>query len=138
VVSYSSKDKENTQTTLATYHLPSKKRLWEYKNRLIYDDFTPTQNSEYLFARMAADSVFLSESEASGQPNYIKYATKGIKWSDRRISSSADGKYMIIIDGYSIAVFDLPNRKLILEVKDESWIAYAKVTEDGKNYFLYP
>jgi WD40 repeat protein len=134
VVSYSSKDKENTQTTLATYHLPSKKRLWEYKNRLIYDDFTPTQNSEYLFARMAADSVFYLNL-STGQPNYIKYATKGIKWSDRRISSSADGKYMIIIDGYSIAVFDLPNRKLILEVKDESWIAYAKVTEDGKIIF---
>lgn len=131
IISYRYRDEKNTETMLIAFDLETKKQLWTYKNKLVYDDFKVSQNNQYLIARMAADSLICIELK-TGKPSYIAYETKGVKWSEREIESSKDGKYLWIKDGVNVAVFDFTNRKLIFEHAQGEWISMATITTDGK------
>jgi WD40 repeat protein/uncharacterized caspase-like protein len=130
-VSYDPLEKTETTNLLVAYALSDKKELWSYQNKLIYNDFKVTENNQYLIARMAADSLICLDIK-TGKANYIPYVVPGVKWSDREINSTADGKYVWIAQVTGVDVFDIPSGKKIFEKKTDNWIYFSSVNRDGK------
>ncbi|WP_169306817.1 caspase family protein [Pedobacter polaris] len=130
IICYQLTSGDRTGRELVAYQLSNKQQLWNYRNRLIYDDFTVTKNNKYLIARMAADSLICLDLK-TGESFYMSFESKGSKWSDRTIESSVDGKYLWVYDSYGLSVFDLISRKQIINHKSEDWITMVNISNDG-------
>lgn len=130
-VSYQPLSKTDNIYVLTAYNLPQKKELWSYRNKLIYHDFKVTENNQLLIARMAADSLVCLSTQ-TGEPQYIPYQINDVKWSEREIKSTSDGRYVWISQVYSIVVFDLKLGKKIFEKRSADGIFFSSVSLDGK------
>lgn len=121
---------DKTERKIDIYDLNSKKLKWSYQDKLIYTDFIFSADQNYLIARLAADSVVCLDLK-TGQPFYLSYKIDGVKWVNKTITTTPDGKYVSITGAKEILVYNLSTRKKLLDLKVEDGVSMSAIDTDG-------